>query len=206
VAPLWFTALIAFVAPVFALLGVLVGAFMQRRTTREQLAEQRRRDRELWAREDRHRFTSEKRVIYAEFLSALERASETASSWNEMWRELAQANPERDILEAIGQMIETGPYRSKYEEIRRELGDLLGQIDLISSGVVRIRGFEIVGHLTAGFAALTHDPSRFASAERFHKKVEDSLNASLAVTMSLRAAMRAELGELPSANPELPAS
>lgn len=48
---------------------------MQRKTTREQLAEQRRRDRELWDREDTHRFTEQRRVAYAEQLALVQRSN-----------------------------------------------------------------------------------------------------------------------------------
>jgi len=68
--PIWVTVALAFLAPVAALVGVVVGAVMQRRTTRLQLEATEKRDRELWAREDRHRFTEKKRELYAEYLDA----------------------------------------------------------------------------------------------------------------------------------------
>ena len=72
VIPIWVTVALAFAAPVFALIGVVVGAVMNRRTTRLQLEAGRQRDRELWAREDRHRFAEQKRVLYAEYLTVTE--------------------------------------------------------------------------------------------------------------------------------------
>lgn len=68
--PQLLTTLVALIAPLAALGGVLLGGRIQRNTTREQLKEQRRRDKLTWAREDRHRFAAERRVVYAEYLAA----------------------------------------------------------------------------------------------------------------------------------------
>lgn len=70
----WIPALTAFAA----LLGVFVGQFWQghredKRWSREReldvehREEQRQRDHEIWAREDRHRFTEQKRQVYVDY-------------------------------------------------------------------------------------------------------------------------------------------
>jgi hypothetical protein len=140
VAPLWFTAVIAFVAPLIGYAGVLLGQWMQRRTAREQLAEQQRRDRELWDREDKHRFTEQKRLLYAEYLAA-------ASQFGQFIRKMA--SEVHLHAEAIGNagFLDDDEARRQFiidqrwpEELERHSGNLvnlLSQLDLVAPQSVR---------------------------------------------------------------------
>ncbi|GAA3230805.1 hypothetical protein GCM10017691_24110 [Pseudonocardia petroleophila] len=70
--PLWFTALVAFIAPAIAIVGVYFGQRMARTTAELQVKAQERRDQLAWAREDQHRFTEDRRDLYADFLATAE--------------------------------------------------------------------------------------------------------------------------------------
>jgi hypothetical protein len=80
----WVTAITA----IAALVGVGVGQFWQgrredmrwareRKLDAERREEQRQRDREMWAREDRHRFIEQKRQVYVEYQTCAYRISVT---------------------------------------------------------------------------------------------------------------------------------
>ena len=125
--PVWVTVALAFLAPVAALVGVVVGAVMQRRTTRLQLEAARVRDRELWAREDRHRFTEQKRVLYAEFVSVCVRVSERATSiTSETFRNESKRSQEpRELLDGEG--------NAWFEDTLVEAERLLASVNLVAA-------------------------------------------------------------------------
>jgi hypothetical protein len=151
VAPLWFTALIAFVAPAAALGGVVLGQRMQRSTAREQLAEQRRVHELTWSREDRHRFSSEKRAIYAEFLSAVQQNAVLAESWLHSTRieinSRLSEHPTADKAEVHRAIVKENGYRGKRDELDRKFRTQLAELELVAPESLREAAVQIV-HVT----------------------------------------------------------
>ena len=96
------------IAAVSALLGVAVGQVVQGRREerrwsreRERDAEQRTdardRDRELWGREDRHRFVETKRAIYADYLRHLAELEQVLQFSAKTLKELLPRADEADV-------------------------------------------------------------------------------------------------------------
>jgi hypothetical protein len=186
--PQLLTALIAFVAPLAALAGVFVGQRMQRQTTREQLAEQRRRDELTWNRENRHRFTSEKRVLYADFLAAAMKFSNFGASAHA--RLLAQnitALAERpdSVEQAHSEIVEQHNYKTKLLEASLEFNDVLTRLLLIASSQVRDSAERYADYLIG----LAH----YAVYDMDFDAAKSSRYAAIKAKSQLEEAMRADL-------------
>jgi hypothetical protein len=141
-APIWLTAAAAVIAAIIALAGVVVGQWMQRKTTRLQLEEQRRRDAELWKREDRYRFAEAKRNLYVKFLAesvgfeelvgqrALKDslagkrvASDRFEPWLEQWNLLVAEHNKLIGLLAEIQLVADEDVNTKAEQLASRLED-----------------------------------------------------------------------------------
>lgn len=114
-----------------ALLGVVVGqAWQARREQRrwkwereldaEHREEQRQRDREMWAREDRNRFTEQKRQIYVDYQTCAYRISVLLADTSHRLRELQSSGDGHDLdsgefLDSIGF---TTQFTEKYDDLK----------------------------------------------------------------------------------------
>lgn len=114
-----------------ALLGVVVGqAWQARREQRrwkwereldaEHREEQRQRDREMWAREDRNRFTEQKRQIYVDYQTSAYRISVLLVDTSRRLRELQSSGDGHDLdsgefLDSIGFAAQ---FTEKYDDLK----------------------------------------------------------------------------------------
>jgi hypothetical protein len=145
--------LIALVAPVFALAGVVVGQLLQRRTTREQLEAQRRSTQEqlaeqrrtlelTWSREDKHRWTADKRRLYAEMLTAGGKAQDVVAEAYYYTRrhveELEAANGHQADDEERRNFAKEQGYVDRFLVAMNELENLRNQVALIAPSRVQM--------------------------------------------------------------------
>lgn len=191
VAPLWFTALVALIAPVAALGGVVVGQRMQRETTERQLAEQRRRDVELWAREDKHRFSSAKRVLYAELLTSAGQYQRLVSDMvHKTYRYIEDfpAKTGKEIEpEDRGRFLIKHEFSNKIFEAATEFSNLRNQVSLVATGRVQQAAERFASALE--YANLT--TQQVWTDEEAHRQLMDAHDEM----DLLKRAMRADLGE-----------
>ena len=188
VIPTWVTVALAFLAPVAALVGVVVGAVMQRRTTRLQLEAGRERDRELWMREDRRRFMAEKRVVYADFLNGV-RAS--VQRLHKAIVSLAVDAEEHGFgnAESMTGFIDDAPPRKLWisfchknniyndnGDMEMNMGALTSQVRLIAPGSVHTLAGQAVLSLRAISDCLI-DSHRFASSLQKLNEVPELIEA-----------------------------
>jgi hypothetical protein len=182
VGPQLLTVLVAFIAPTAALSGVFLGQWMQRRTTREQLAEQRRRDREAHKREDQHRFTEQRRVAYAELLALVQRAN------SQMYKHAANLEddhnrpPEeqRDLYDP-SRLTEVG---IDAEAAIHELDAAGSRVTLIASPSIRNASDDVLTRLTYYIDGI-HQKRHMVTTGEAHQSIRD--------TERLREMMRADL-------------
>lgn len=126
----------ALIALVAGLIGVVVGGRMARKTTREQLAAQERQAELTRAREDRHRFTAEKRVIYAEFLVATDKFRDLVADTDNQIRQeldsLEEAYPAVALRDLHRNLSQERGYRELMSAKVDEITYLLSQLELIA--------------------------------------------------------------------------
>jgi hypothetical protein len=119
------------ITAIAALAGVLIGQFWQghrenmrwareRELDAEHREEQRQRDREMWAREDRHRFTEQKRQIYVEYQPCAYRISvtivDTYQRLSNVKKAREDANIRREFLDDELGFAEK--FTSQYEDLK----------------------------------------------------------------------------------------
>jgi hypothetical protein len=131
-------ALIAFVSD---LGGVVLGQRMARTTARQQIAAQERRDLELWAREDQHRFTEQRRVAYADMLAAGYRYRDLA---HDVFIEVAnrlnrRSDEEKADKYFLAKFVKERGYRDFTMKTHDEYMEVSTRFDIIAPEVVRFQ-------------------------------------------------------------------
>ncbi|MPZ64534.1 MAG: hypothetical protein GEU83_03115 [Pseudonocardiaceae bacterium] len=167
------------ISAVAALSGVSLGQWLQARRDTVQYQRERERETRQWYREDIHRFTSEKRSAYAEFLSALEMCERCLDH-------LAQAE-DRGPVPAELRLSErylphvTKQHEDEYEAVDRRLNDLCVYLRLIAP--------DDVSDLSESIAELWWE----VGDDAMHGRSPESLNTFRAMRRKLTIAMTADL-------------
>lgn len=114
-----------------ALIGVIVGQAWQaqreqrrwkweRELDAEHREEQRQRDREMWAREDRNRFTDQKRQVYVDYQTCAYRISTFLVETSQLLSEEQSASNQdrRDCSVVLDDLEFTGQFTQKYDDLK----------------------------------------------------------------------------------------
>ncbi|GAA3230797.1 hypothetical protein GCM10017691_24090 [Pseudonocardia petroleophila] len=177
--------------PSAALGGVFLGQWMQRRTTREQLAAQDRRDELARAHEDRHRFTEERRAIYANFLAATTSFDDLVTGQRRILEPAMEAEAEHSPIDADfaaihNRLVVDRGFDTAVDAAMLEYNKTLGNLELTAGDPVRASAYKLM-HALMEYAILSIQSWQPRSAARRHEDAKTERE-------KVRNLMRSELG------------
>jgi hypothetical protein len=165
----------------------------QRARDAEQRQDQRERDYQAWLREDRHRFASDKRGVYAEFLghtnkSILAIRYVAAAVLSESQR---REHENEAPIAHIGRLLDDHDLYDHMTEPRDKLGETLNLLRLLAPAAVVDQAEKVYDSLESAESQLAREG-----------KIQDSVhgvNDVVTLGRELREAMRKDLGVVESA-------